>query len=96
MSVTLIYDFRATVGKADELLPILLGGRDFARTVDGCEAFDVYQGQEDSHHFVMTETWVSAEAQRDHFQANVIPSGSLEKVAALVTAPIEPRYFLKQ
>lgn len=60
-----------------------------------CEEFEVYQSLEDSDQLVMAETSISAEAQERHFHANVLPSGALEKVSSLVTAPIRPGYFVK-
>ncbi|MGH9246036.1 MAG: putative quinol monooxygenase [Acidimicrobiales bacterium] len=96
MSVTIIYNFRATDGNADELVALLLGGRDFGRTVAGCEGFDVYQDRDDPRNVVMIETWGSAETQRDHLETNVIPSGAYDKVAALLVDPPQARYFVKQ
>jgi quinol monooxygenase YgiN/predicted transcriptional regulator len=95
MAVTLIYDLQAVDGKAEELAPLLLAGRDCGRSVEGCEAFEVYQDQDDPQRFVMMETWVALEAQQQHFETNVVPSGALERVGALVTAPIAPRYVIR-
>ena len=64
MSVTAIYHVRANEGKADELLAILRQGRDFSRTVDACEGFEVFQRQEDPRDFVMTEQWTTVEGHR--------------------------------
>jgi quinol monooxygenase YgiN len=33
-------------------------------TVEGFEAFDVYQGDEDPHRFVMVERWASVDAHK--------------------------------
>jgi len=96
VSFTLVYDFEARDGKADELLGPLIGGRDFGRSVEGCESFEVYQGAEDPHRFVMVETWASADAQRAHFETNVLPSGVLDKVGALVVGPIQPSSFVRR
>ena len=52
MSVTLIYEFTALDGEAGELACLLVGGRDFGLTVEGCEAFDVFQNEDDPHHRV--------------------------------------------
>ena len=96
MSFTLVYDFEALEGKADELLGLLIGGRDFGRSVEGCESFEVYQGAEEPHRVVMVETWTSADAQQTHFEANVVPSGVLDKVGALVVGPIHPSSFVRR
>ena len=85
MSVTVIYDFRAAEGKADELLAMLREGRDFSATGEGFEAFDVYQGHDDPHRFVMVERWTSVDAHRSHFEKNVKGSGLLDKAEALMT-----------
>ena len=89
MSVAIIYRFRAREGKAAELLPLLQGARDFSLTVDGCEGFDVYQGDDDPHLFVMMETWRSAQVHEAHFEKNARGSGWLEQVEALMTQPLE-------
>ena len=41
IGVTVIYDFLAAPGKAPGLLEVLRQGRDFGRTVEGCEALHV-------------------------------------------------------
>ena len=88
-SVAVIYRFRARDGKAVELLTLLQGGRDFSLTVDGCEGFDVYQGRDDPHQFVMMETWRSEQVHEAHFEKNARGSGWLEQVEALMTQPFE-------
>jgi quinol monooxygenase YgiN len=90
MSVAIIYRFRAREGRAAELLALLQGGRDFSLTVDGCEGFDVYQGKDDPHQFVMMETWRSEQVHEAHFEKNARGSGWLERVEALMTQPFEP------
>jgi quinol monooxygenase YgiN len=96
VSFTLVYDFEARDGKADELLGLLISGRDFGRTVEGCESFEVYQGAEEPHRFVIVETWTSPDAQQAHFEANVVPSGVLDKVGALVVGPIQPSSYVRR
>ena len=44
-----IANFLAAEGKAEALLPLLQHGRDISRTAVGCEAFDLYQRQDDPH-----------------------------------------------
>ncbi|HET7225770.1 MAG TPA: antibiotic biosynthesis monooxygenase family protein [Candidatus Eisenbacteria bacterium] len=90
MSVAIIYRFRAREGKAAELLTLLQGGRDFSLTVGGCEGFDVYQGKDDPHQFVMVETWRSEQMHEAHFEKNARGSGWLGQVEALMTQPFEP------
>jgi quinol monooxygenase YgiN len=90
MGVETIYSIRAAEGKADELLGMLLQGRDFAKSVEGCEGFEVYQGRHDPHNLVMVEHWSSVEAHRAHFAQNVRGSGVLDAAEALMTRPLPP------
>ena len=96
MSVTIVYNFQAVPGAAGALLDLLQRGRDFALTVDGCEAFEVYQGKDDSHEFVMIERWTSVEAHQAHFEKNVKASGVLDRVEAFLTAPVQGIYYLRR
>lgn len=89
MSVTVIYSFEANDGRSDELRELLRQGRDFAATVDGFEAFHVYQGKDNPHRFVMVETWASVDAHQSHFETNVKASGVLAQAEQLMTAPLE-------
>ena len=85
----MIYEFHAGDGKAPDLLQLLQQGRDRARSVEGCEAFDVYQSDTDPHRFVMVESWASAEAHQAHFEQNVQAAGVLDAAVALMTKPPE-------
>jgi quinol monooxygenase YgiN len=89
MSVAVIYNFQAADGKAADLLALLLQGRDFAATVEGFEAFEVYQGVDDPRRFVMVERWTSAEAHRAHFEKNVKVSGVLDMAEAVMVEPFK-------
>jgi quinol monooxygenase YgiN len=89
MSVAVIYSFQATPGKAGDLLALLLQGRDFAATVEGFETFDVYQGKDDPHLFVMVERWTSKETHQAHFERNVKASGVLAMAEALMVEPFK-------
>lgn len=95
MSVTVFFTFQAAPGNADELLALLLQGRDFGLTVPGCEAYEIHQGSDDPHRFVMVERWSSPDAHREHFEKNVVASGVLDKATALmVDLPEPPIYYL--
>jgi quinol monooxygenase YgiN len=87
MSVAVIYEFHAADGRARELLELLRQGRDFGRTVEGCEGFDVYQSNSDPHRFVMIESWISPEAHQSHFEKNVKATGVLDAAMALMARP---------
>jgi quinol monooxygenase YgiN len=98
MSVTVIYSIQAKQGKADDLLAMLQQGRDFSAGAEGYEAFDVYQGKDNPHRFVMIERWASVEAHQAHFEQNVKGSGVLDAAEALITAPfpVEDAYYVLQ
>ena len=89
MSVTVIYSFEAAPGKAEDLLAVLRQGRDFSSTVEGFEAFEVYQGSNDPQRFVMVERWASIEAHQAHFETNVRATGVLDAAEALMAGPFE-------
>lgn len=91
MSITMIVNFQAAEGKADALLPLLRQGRDFSLKAEGCEAFSLYQDQDDPNTFVMVERWTSDEAHHTHFQTNVKGSGHLDKILPLLARPIDSR-----
>lgn len=88
MSETFILDFHASAGNAGALLALLQEGRDFSLKADGCEAFDVYQRVDDSHHFVFVERWDSVAAHDANFATNVKGSGHLDKIIPLLSEPI--------
>jgi quinol monooxygenase YgiN len=71
------------------LLAVLQQGRDFSATVEGFEAFDVYQGKDNPNRFIMVERWTSVDAHQSHFENNVKGSGVLETAEALMTGPLQ-------
>ena len=93
MSVTMIVQFQAADGKAEPLRALLQQGRDFSLKAEGCEAFDLYQRQDDLHQFVMVQRWTSAEAHDANFGKNVKGSGHLDKILPLTAKPIESSLF---
>jgi quinol monooxygenase YgiN len=84
MSVTVFLDFRPAPGRAEELLELLQQGRDVSLAVAGCEAYEVHQGSDDPHRFMMVERWASPEAHREHFDKNVVASGVLDQVMSIM------------
>ena len=94
VSVIQLVRMEAASGKADELLRLLQQGRDFTLTVDGCEAFDLYQGKDDPHQLLMIERWVSIDAHQVHFEKNVMATGLLDRCTALMTGPPQFTYYL--
>ena len=87
MSVTIVVNFQASEGNAEELLALLQQGRDFSRKADGCESFDVFQRQDDPNKFMFLEQWNSLEAHHENVAKNVVASGHLDKIKALLTGP---------
>lgn len=97
MSVTIFYELSATPGNADELLKLVLAARDFGLTVDGCEAYEVFQADAEQERLLMVERWVSPEAHQQHFQHNVVATGVLDQaVALMVEPPPPPTYFISR
>jgi quinol monooxygenase YgiN len=94
MSVIQVVQMEAARGQPGKLLALLQQGRDFTLTVDGCEAFDIYQGKDDPHQLLMIERWVSLEAHQDHFQKNVMATGLFDQCTALMAGPPQLAYYL--
>lgn len=87
MSVTVVVNFQASEGNAEALLPLLRKGRDFSREAEGCEAFDLFQRQDDPHKFMFIERWTSIEAHHANVSDNVVASGHLAKIMLLLVGP---------
>jgi quinol monooxygenase YgiN len=87
MSVTIVVNFQATEGNAAKLLALLQQGRDFSRKAEGCESFEVFQRQDDPNKYMFLEQWASLEAHRANVAENVVASGHLDKITALLTGP---------
>jgi quinol monooxygenase YgiN len=87
MSVTIVVNFEATEGNAEQLLALLQQGRDFSRKAEGCESFEVYRRQDDPTKYMFLEQWASLEAHHENVAKNVVASGHLDKIKALLTGP---------
>lgn len=87
MSVDVVVNFQASEGNAERLLPLLREGRDFSRRAEGCEAFDLFQRQDDPHKFMFIERWTSIEAHHANMVQNVAASGHLAKLMPLLVGP---------
>lgn len=57
-----VVNFQASEGNAEKLRLLLQQGRDVTRRAEGCEAFDLYQRQDDPHRFMFLERWSSLES----------------------------------
>jgi quinol monooxygenase YgiN len=93
MSVTVFFRFEALPGHTDELLRMLLQGRDFGLTVPGCESYEVLQAIDEPQKLLMIERWTTAEAHADHFSRNVLASGLFERAASLMATRPEPHVY---
>ena len=87
MSVTIVVNFQAAEGNGAKLLALLQQGRDFSRKAEGCESFEVFQRQDDPTKYMFLEQWTSLEAHRENMAKNVVASGHLDKIKALLTGP---------
>ena len=88
MSVTMIVNLQAAEGNAEPLRALLQRARDMSANAEGCEAFEVFQGEGDPNRFVMVERWTSIEAHQANFIANIRGSGHMARIAPLLSAPI--------
>jgi len=87
MSVDVVINFQASEGNAERLLPLLREGRDFSRTAEGCEAFELFRRQDDPHKFMFLERWKSIEAHHANMAQNIVASGHLAKLMPLLVGP---------
>jgi quinol monooxygenase YgiN len=87
MSVTIVVNFQASEGNGVDLLALLQQGRDFSRKAEGCESFEVFQRQDDPNKFMFLEQWASLEAHKENVAKNVVASGHLDNIKALLTGP---------
>jgi heme oxygenase (mycobilin-producing) len=87
VSVNVVVNFQASDGNAESLLPLLREGRDLSRKAEGCEAFDLFQRQDDPHKFMFIERWTSIDAHHANMAANIVASGHLAKMLPLLVGP---------
>ena len=89
LSVMVVINFQASEGNVEKLRLLLQQGRDISRRAEGCEAFDLYQRQDDPHRFMFLERWSSLEAHHTNMADNIVASGHLAKVLPLLSGPID-------
>lgn len=87
MSVNVVVNFHASEGNSQSLLSLLREGRDLSRKADGCEAFDLFQRQDDPHKFMFMERWTSIDAHHANMAENIVASGHLARVLPLLVGP---------
>ena len=87
MSVTIVVNFQASEGNGAKLAALLQQGRDFSRKAEGCESFELFQRQNDPNKFMFMERWASLEAHKENVAKNVVASGHLDKIKAVLAAP---------
>jgi quinol monooxygenase YgiN len=84
VSVNVVVNFQASEGNADALGALLGVGRDLSRAAEGCEAFDLFQRQDDPSRFMFFERWTSIEAHHENMAKNIVDSGHLAKLLPLL------------
>lgn len=87
MAVDVVINFQALPGRADELLALLIEGRDVSRGADGCETFELFQREDDPHKFMFLERWSSIDAHHQNMAVNIVASGHLARILPLVAGP---------
>ncbi len=87
MSVNVVVNFQASPDRAAELGALLRQGRDMSRAADGCESFDLFQRQDDESRFIFVEQWSSIDAHHRNMADNIVGSGHLGQVLALIVGP---------
>jgi quinol monooxygenase YgiN len=87
VSVNVVVNFQASDGNAEQLLGLLREGRDLSSTADGCEAFDLFQRQDDPAKFMFLERWTSLDAHHANMATNIVASGHLAKLLPLLVGP---------
>lgn len=87
MSINVVINFQAAEGRAGELLPLLMEGRDISRAADGCESFDLFRREDDDHRFMFLEQWESIETHHENMANNIVASGHLGRILPLLVGP---------
>ena len=89
MSVTVVVNFVASAGNAEQLLALLREGRDISRTAEGCESFELFQREDQPNRFMFFERWTSIEAHHENMAQNIVATGHLAKILPLLDGPID-------
>ncbi|MBK5289553.1 MAG: antibiotic biosynthesis monooxygenase [Acidimicrobiia bacterium] len=89
MSVTVVVNFVAAEGRAEQLLALLREGRDASRAADGCEFFELFQREDDPLKFMFFERWTSLDAHHDNMARNIDATGHLGKILPLLDGSID-------
>ncbi len=87
MSVNVVISFQALPGRAADLLPLLREGRDISRAAEGCEAFELFQREDDENKFMFLEQWSSIEAHHRSMADNIVATGHLMQILPLIVGP---------
>lgn len=87
MAVDVVINFQAQPGRAGELRPLLVEGRDISRRAEGCESFELFQRDDDEHKFMFLERWTSIEAHHENMVKNIVSSGHLARILPLIVGP---------
>ena len=87
MSVSVVVNFQALPGKAEDLLALLVEGGEITRAADGCESMAVFQRQDDEHKFMFFEQWASIDAHHQNMAHNIVATGHLARIIPLIVGP---------
>jgi quinol monooxygenase YgiN len=85
--VEVVINFQAAPGRADELLPLLVEGRDMSKAADGCESFELFRRADDDHKFMFLERWSSIEQHHDNMINRIVASGHFGRILPLLVGP---------
>ena len=89
MGVSVVVNFVASDGNAEQLLSLLSEGRDVSRAAEGCESFELFQREDDPNRFMFFERWTSIEAHHENMAKNIVATGHLQKILPLLDGPID-------
>lgn len=87
MPIDVVINFEALPGHEDELLALLIEGRDLSRVAEGCETFELFRREDDPNKFMFLERWSSIEAHHESMAVNIVASGHLARILPLIVGP---------
>lgn len=87
MAVEVVINFEAVPGRAADLLPLLIEGRDISRAADGCEAFELFRRADNENKFMFLERWRSIEQHHDNMANRIVASGHFARILPLLVSP---------
>ena len=82
----------ARANAVDRLKPVLFELADRSRKEDGCNAYKVFQSQNDPLEFICYESWANSTAQEAHMTSPHVQA-AFEKGLPLLAAPPDQRVY---